>query len=146
MSADATPANTAVNAVFDLTDPSTNQLFGISLEDQGDAWSCLYFDGFDVGDPWGERGDLIAADAVDMFVGFGGVVRRQMVERDSGIFVTTPSLTPILALAGGSAAGDHVDLGASLEAFHDGGVTFADPAVASRFAAAFDIDEARLVS
>jgi len=45
-----------------LKDKKGDPVFGISLEDQQDYWSCIYFDGFDVGDPYGERNDLTAED------------------------------------------------------------------------------------
>jgi phosphoserine phosphatase len=48
--------------------------------------------------------DLLAASAVDLFVGFGGVVERQRVRQESPIYFSTPSLAPLLALAAGPAA------------------------------------------
>ncbi|MFZ1400507.1 MAG: HAD-IB family phosphatase [Candidatus Promineifilaceae bacterium] len=48
--------------------------------------------------------DLMAGHAVDLFVGFGGVVKRQRVQAESPIFLHTPSLAPLLLLAAGPAA------------------------------------------
>ncbi len=60
------------------------------------------------GDQWGRRmmvgdgmSDLRTKDSVDLFIGFGGVVRREKVEADSDVYVCTPSLAPILPLAVG---------------------------------------------
>jgi phosphoserine phosphatase len=57
---------------------------------------------------WGRRmmigdgaSDLKAKDIVDLFVGFGGVVRREKVEKGSEVFVYTDSLAPILVMAAG---------------------------------------------
>ena len=43
--------------------------------------------------------DLAARSAVDRFIGFGGVVRREKVARDADIFIAVPELSPVLALA-----------------------------------------------
>ncbi len=43
--------------------------------------------------------DLEARDAVDLFVGFGGAVRRARVQSDADVFIATPHLSPILPLA-----------------------------------------------
>jgi phosphoserine phosphatase len=43
--------------------------------------------------------DLAAAHAVDVFVGFGGVVVRPLVAANAPIFLTTPSVSPVLLLA-----------------------------------------------
>lgn len=47
--------------------------------------------------------DLRAARAVDLFIGYGGVVVRAAVERDAPVFMRCPSLAPVLALAAGPA-------------------------------------------
>lgn len=47
--------------------------------------------------------DLLAGRAVDLFVGFGGVVARPRVLAQSPAFIHSPSLTPLLALACGPA-------------------------------------------
>ncbi|HRQ36527.1 MAG TPA: HAD-IB family phosphatase [Chloroflexota bacterium] len=49
--------------------------------------------------------DLLAGKAVDLFVGYGGVVERQRVRREAPVFMHTPSLSPLLLLAAGPAAG-----------------------------------------
>ncbi len=61
------------------------------------------------GDRWGRRmmigdgiSDMHAREAVDLFVGFGGVVRREKVEAGADVFVRSASLAPILPLAAGA--------------------------------------------
>jgi len=58
------------------------------------------------GNRWGRRlfvgdgvSDLRTRDTVDLFVGFGGVARREKVENGSDIYVHTQSLAPILPMA-----------------------------------------------
>ena len=48
--------------------------------------------------------DLLAGPAVDLFVGFGGVVDRHQVRKGAPIFISSPSLAPLLAIAAGPAA------------------------------------------
>lgn len=57
---------------------------------------------------WGRRlfigdgmSDLHTRPEVDLFIGFGGVVRREKVEKGSDIYVNVNSLAPILPLAAG---------------------------------------------
>ncbi len=57
---------------------------------------------------WGRRlmigdgvSDLRTKGSVDLFIGFGGVVRREKVEIDSDVYVYAPTLAPILPLAAG---------------------------------------------
>lgn len=45
--------------------------------------------------------DLAAQDAVDLFVGYGGVVAREALLDGSEVFIHTESLSPVLPLAGG---------------------------------------------
>ena len=45
--------------------------------------------------------DLAAQDAVDLFVGYGGVVAREALLDGSEVFIHSESLAPVLALAGG---------------------------------------------
>ncbi len=45
--------------------------------------------------------DLLARRAVDLFVGFGGVVTRSRVAKEAPVFLRTSSLAPVLALAAG---------------------------------------------
>ena len=42
--------------------------------------------------------DLMARSAVELFVGFGGVVRRERVASEADIYVASPSLAPVLPL------------------------------------------------
>jgi phosphoserine phosphatase len=48
--------------------------------------------------------DLLASRAVDLFVGFGGVITRARVQSEAPIFITSSSLSPLLALAAGPAS------------------------------------------
>lgn len=48
--------------------------------------------------------DLRASRAVNLFVGFGGVVARDKVRQEAPTFVNTASLAPLLLLAAGPAA------------------------------------------
>ena len=45
--------------------------------------------------------DLAARDAVDLFIGYGGVVARDAVKAKADIFLQSPSLAAILPLAAG---------------------------------------------
>jgi len=48
--------------------------------------------------------DLFASKAVDLFVGFGGVVSRDKVRAKAPIFINSASIAPLLPLAAGPAA------------------------------------------
>lgn len=48
--------------------------------------------------------DLKASHTVDLFVGFGGVVQRELVKAKAPAFIHTASLAPLLLLAAGPAA------------------------------------------
>ncbi|MBE2197234.1 MAG: HAD-IB family phosphatase [Anaerolinea sp.] len=48
--------------------------------------------------------DLLAGTAVDLFVGFGGVITREHVLAQAPAFIHSPSLAPLLALAMGPAS------------------------------------------
>ncbi len=48
--------------------------------------------------------DLLAGRAVDLFVGFGGVVARDRVLREAPVFIHSESLAPLLAVAAGPGA------------------------------------------
>ena len=48
--------------------------------------------------------DLLAAPAVDLFVGYGGVVSRRRVREEAPAFIHSRSMAPLLALAAGPAA------------------------------------------
>jgi hypothetical protein len=43
--------------------------------------------------------DLVARVAVEVMVGFGGVIARERVAAEADVFITCPSLAPILPLA-----------------------------------------------
>ncbi len=45
--------------------------------------------------------DLATRDVVDLFIGFGGVVSREKVRQGADVFITSPSLAPVLPLAAG---------------------------------------------
>ncbi|MBK9049633.1 MAG: hypothetical protein IPL78_01555 [Chloroflexi bacterium] len=45
--------------------------------------------------------DLLAARALDLFVGFGGVVARPRVQQEAPVFIQSASLAPLLAIAAG---------------------------------------------
>lgn len=45
--------------------------------------------------------DLLAARALDLFVGFGGVVARPRVQQEAPVFINSVSLAPLLAIAAG---------------------------------------------
>lgn len=45
--------------------------------------------------------DLETKECVDLFVGFGGIVKRPVVETGSEIYLYTPSISPILVIAAG---------------------------------------------
>jgi phosphoserine phosphatase len=47
--------------------------------------------------------DLHTRSAVDLFVGFGGVARREKVERGAEAFIAVNTLAPILPMAAGEA-------------------------------------------
>ncbi len=52
--------------------------------------------------------DLLAGGAVDLFVGYGGIVRRKKVANEAPVFITSVSLAPLLALAAGPAGLKHL--------------------------------------
>ncbi|MCL4803144.1 MAG: HAD-IB family phosphatase [Anaerolineae bacterium] len=47
--------------------------------------------------------DLLASPAVDLFVGYGGVVTRPIVRDKAPVFIQCTSMAPLLGLAGGPA-------------------------------------------
>jgi len=47
--------------------------------------------------------DLLASRTVDLFVGFGGVIRRERVRNEAPIYFESPTMAPLLALALGPA-------------------------------------------
>ncbi len=48
--------------------------------------------------------DLLAGEAVDLFVGFGGVTARSKVAVGAPVFIQSPGLAPVLPLAAGPSA------------------------------------------
>lgn len=46
--------------------------------------------------------DLETRECIDLFVGYGGVVRREKVEKESEVFLNCNSLTPFLVIAAGT--------------------------------------------
>lgn len=85
--------------------------------------------------------DLEAQGQVELFVGFGGVVYRERVARESPIYVRTPGLAPLLPLALGRLAAARVSRWASLYAeglrqVTQGEVLFNDRALEKAFAEA----------
>ncbi len=103
---------------------------------------------------WGRRmmigdgvSDLRTKDTVDLFVGFGGVVRREKVEAGSEVFVSAASLAPILPLAAGPHGYEQVK-GTPYESVFEAGLTlcrqassvsFRDPMRANAFGEAFTV-------
>jgi phosphoserine phosphatase len=55
--------------------------------------------------------DLEARPAVDLFVGFGGAVKRARVAAEADVFIATPHLSPVLALASGRPLGPTLNVG-----------------------------------
>ena len=51
--------------------------------------------------------DLLASREVDLFAGFGGVIRRERVASESNVFIQSQSIAPVLLLAAGTAALEH---------------------------------------
>lgn len=88
--------------------------------------------------------DLATRPVVDLFVGFGGVVAREKVAKESDAFVYSLSLAPILPLAAGAAGYQRV-IGTPHQAVFDkgidlalnGGLTFNSDELRAAFAEAF---------
>jgi phosphoserine phosphatase len=68
--------------------------------------------------------DLATRNVVDLFVGFGGVVTREKVLRDSDVFIHSPSIAPVLPLAAGAGGYGKV-IGTPHQAVFEKGVTLA---------------------
>ena len=89
--------------------------------------------------------DMNASGAVDLFVGFGGVVRRENVAQGAPVYVSSPGLTTILPIALGP-AGYRRSLGTAyaepfergLKHIMAGEVTFREPVRREAFLASFD--------
>jgi len=90
--------------------------------------------------------DLLAARAVNLFAGFGGVVQRQQVLEGAPLFLQSSSLAPLLAIAAGPAAirrligTPHEALSRkALDLIHTGAIKFNDERLKAKFNAAFDV-------
>ncbi len=89
--------------------------------------------------------DLLAGTAVDLFVGYGGVVARQHVVDNAPVFIHTPSIAPILPLAAGPAAirqtrnttDEHL-FRKAIELIKTGAINFNDERIKSKFTSAFN--------
>ena len=86
--------------------------------------------------------DLQAAGAVDLFVGFGGVVERPRVAEKAPVYVSSKSLAPVLAIAAGPGGRDRLDpagrelFARGLKLIEQGAVTFKDDEKRSQLLAA----------
>ncbi|MGH2537746.1 MAG: HAD-IB family phosphatase [Candidatus Promineifilaceae bacterium] len=94
--------------------------------------------------------DLAAAAAVDLFVGFGGVVARQSVAQAAPAYIGSASLAPVLALAAGPAALErlagtpHAPLAGRCQALIDqGALTFNDERLGAKFERAYQAVHSR---
>jgi phosphoserine phosphatase len=90
--------------------------------------------------------DLLAGRAVDLFVGYGGVVSRPKVRAEAPVFIECQSLAPLLAVAGGPAELRILNAwpmhypSLSLKAqylIHQGALIFNDEQLESKFRRAF---------
>jgi len=84
--------------------------------------------------------DLLAGEAVDLFVGYGGVVGRKKVANEAEIFITSTSLAPLLALAAGpaglkqlSAFSNQAVADQAIQLINNGAVRFRSEQVESKF-------------
>ena len=84
--------------------------------------------------------DLLAGSAVDLFVGFGGVVERRQVREGAPVFITSPSLAPLLAIAAGPAALRQIEntsfrplLKKAIDNITEGAIEFNDRQLEERF-------------
>jgi len=71
--------------------------------------------------------DLEARPSVDLFVGFGGAVKRARIVAEADVFIPTAFLSPIVALAAGRTALNSPVLIDGLRRIEQGEVTFHDP-------------------
>lgn len=85
--------------------------------------------------------DLLASRAVDLFVGFGGVVARQRVQAEAPVFINTPSLAPLLPLAMGPALLPHLNHPQLeqkiVQQIQTGAITFQNEQLDTKFQRAF---------
>ncbi len=89
--------------------------------------------------------DLLAGHAVDLFVGFGGVTRRERVLAEAPVYIHTPSLAPLLLVAGGPTLLKQLpntpfqELGQkALDLYQTGALTFTNERLESKFRKAID--------
>jgi phosphoserine phosphatase len=89
--------------------------------------------------------DLLAGHAVDLFVGYGGVIRRRRVLEAAPVYLHSPSLAPLLALAAGPPAlpralsgGQQALAAKAIELIRQGALTFNDARRGAKFEAAFN--------
>lgn len=68
--------------------------------------------------------DLATRQVVDLFVGFGGVVAREKVKRDSDLFIHSESIAPLLPVAAGPAGYTKV-IGTPHQVIFDKGISLA---------------------
>jgi phosphoserine phosphatase len=94
--------------------------------------------------------DLLAGSAVNLFAGFGGVVKRERVFQEAPIFLNSTSLAPILAVAAGPSAVFNLNNSAhkalsqkSLELIEGGALKFNSQQVGERFNRAFQAAQFR---
>jgi phosphoserine phosphatase len=88
--------------------------------------------------------DLLASRAVDLFVGYGGVVTRERVREEAPIFLKLESLAPLLVLAAGPAAvrrlrhtPHHAVFTKGLHLIAEGALEFTDERLNSKFHRAY---------
>jgi phosphoserine phosphatase len=92
------------------------------------------------GNKWGRRilvgdgsSDLATKNnSVDLFVGFGGVVAREKVERESDVFIYSSSIAPMLPLVCGR-LGQELTAGTEYEAVFQKGLMLAQDSTQVRF-------------
>lgn len=68
--------------------------------------------------------DLATRGVVDLFVGFGGVITREKVQRDSDLFIHSTSIAPVLPIAAGPTGYARV-IGTPHQAIFDKGISLA---------------------
>jgi phosphoserine phosphatase len=89
--------------------------------------------------------DLLAGRAVDLFVGYGGVEKRERVLAEAPAFIHSPSLAPLLALATGPATLARLQTDSpfsplvqkSIQLIKTGAITFTDERLKQKFQQAF---------
>ncbi|MCA9976782.1 MAG: hypothetical protein KC413_13570, partial [Anaerolineales bacterium] len=81
--------------------------------------------------------DLLAGTAVDLFIGYGGVVVREQVLAQAAAYIHSRSLAPLLALAAGPAALKRLqnqDLAQkAVQIIKHGGITFQNEPLNQKF-------------